>query len=130
MSEVPRELRYTESHEWVREEGDGTLVLGITEHAQSELGELVFVDLPEAGNTVSQGDALAVVESTKAASDVYSPVDGELVAVNSSLDDEPDLVNREPYTGGWILRLRPSKGDWAERLLDADAYAALLAEDG
>jgi glycine cleavage system H protein len=128
MSELPRELRYTESHEWVREEADGTLVLGITEHAQAELGELVFVDLPEPGAQVALGDALAVVESTKAASDVYSPMDAELVAVNESLDESPDLVNREPYTGGWILRLKPTADDWASRLIDADAYAALISD--
>lgn len=128
MSEVPAELRYTESHEWVRTEDDGTIVMGITEHAQAELGELVFVDLPESPQKVSQGDALAVVESTKAASDVYSPVDGELVEVNDSLEDAPDLVNQQPYGDGWILRLRPSGDDWADRLLDADAYRALITD--
>ncbi len=96
MSEVPSDLRYTESHEWIREEDDGTVVLGITDHAQAELGELVFVDLPEPGHKVSVGDALAVVESTKAASDVYSPLAGELVAVNEALDGQPDLVNTQP----------------------------------
>ncbi|MEO0422785.1 MAG: glycine cleavage system protein GcvH [Pseudomonadota bacterium] len=128
MSNVPGDLRYTESHEWIRAEDDGTLVMGITEHAQAELGELVFVDLPEAGQEVSQGDALAVVESTKAASDVYSPVAGELVAVNTALDDSPDLVNQHPYDDGWILRLRPSDDAWAERMLDAEAYRALISD--
>lgn len=128
MSEVPADLRYTESHEWIRAEDDGTVVLGITAHAQSELGELVFVDLPEAPQQVAQGDALAVVESTKAASDVYSPVDGELVAVNGALEDSPELVNQQPYGEGWILRLRPGGADWADRLLDADAYRALIQE--
>ncbi|MEM9385171.1 MAG: glycine cleavage system protein GcvH [Pseudomonadota bacterium] len=128
MSNVPGDLRYTESHEWIRVEDDGTLLMGITEHAQAELGELVFVDLPEAGQQVSQGDALAVVESTKAASDVYSPVAGELVAVNTALDDSPDLVNQHPYDDGWILRLRPSDDAWAERMLDAEAYAALISD--
>ncbi len=128
MSDVPGDLRYTESHEWVRAEDDGTLVMGITEHAQAELGELVFVDLPEAGQEIAQGDALAVVESTKAASDVYSPVAGELVAVNSALDDAPDLVNQQPYGDGWILRLRPSDDGWSERMLDADAYRELISD--
>jgi glycine cleavage system H protein len=130
MSDLPEGLRYTESHEWVREDEDGTIVLGITEHAQGELGELVFVDLPEPGSTVAQGDALAVVESTKAASDVYSPTDGELVEVNTALDDSPDLVNRDPYGEGWIFRLRPDSPAWSSKLMDAEAYAALLAEQG
>jgi glycine cleavage system H protein len=128
MSDLPNELLYTASHEWVRREDDGTVVLGITDHAQQELGELVFVDLPAADSEVAKGDALAVIESTKAASDVYSPMAGEVTAVNTALDESPDLINQHPYGEGWILRLKPAAADWAEGLLSAEGYAKVLQD--
>ena len=130
MSEVPEALKFSRDHEWLRSEGDGTLVIGITDHAQKSLGERVYVELPEAGRSVTAGDALAVVESTKAASDVYAPVSGTVVAVNSALDQEPGLVNSEPYGGGWLLRLEPADAGELEGLMDASAYADLLLSSG
>lgn len=130
MSEVPESLRYSPDHEWLRSEADGTLVLGITDHAQQALGELVYVELPEEGRSVTAGDALAVVESTKAASDVYAPVSGTVVAVNRALEQEPGLVNSEPYAGGWLLRLAPADAGELAALLDAAAYGELLRAAG
>ena len=108
MSNVPAELKYSKEHEWLRQEADGTYTVGITEHAQELLGDMVFVDLPEVGATVSAGDDCAVAESVKAASDIYAPVSGEIVAVNDALSDSPELVNSEPYEGGWILKSKPA----------------------
>lgn len=130
MSVVPESLRYSSDHEWLRNEADGTLVLGITDHAQQALGELVYVELPEEGRSVVAGDALAVVESTKAASDVYAPVAGTVVAVNRALEQEPGLVNSEPYGAGWLLRLEPAAAGESGQLLDAAAYASLLRAAG
>ncbi|MCP5266219.1 MAG: glycine cleavage system protein GcvH [Burkholderiaceae bacterium] len=120
----PADLKYTESHEWVRAESDGTLTIGITAHAQDALGELVYVELPEPGRALARGDAFAVVESTKAASDVYSPVDGEVVAVNDALGDTPQQVNESPFGDGWLIRIRPSDATQLDALLGADAYTA------
>ena len=120
---VPDRLRYTRTHEWVREERDGTLSIGITDHAQDSLGELVFVELPEAGKRLSAGDPCAVVESVKAASDVYSPLAGEVVAANAALKESPGQVNKDPY-GAWLFRLKPDAGADLTQLLDADAYKA------
>lgn len=129
MSEFPSELRYTKSHEWVRRMEDGHLEVGITDHAQEQLGDMVFIELPEVGGTVSAGDECAVVESVKAASDIYAPVNGEVVETNSDLEDSPDLVNQSPYADGWLFRLRPDdENDWDE-LLDADAYQELLESE-
>jgi glycine cleavage system H protein len=126
MSEIPSELRYTKSHEWVRRMEDGHFEVGITDHAQDQLGDMVFVELPEVGATVGAGDECAVVESVKAASDVYAPVNGEIAEANSALDNNPELVNESPYADGWLFRLRPDDdGDWNE-LLDADAYQEFL----
>ncbi|MGA8261091.1 MAG: glycine cleavage system protein GcvH [Arenicellales bacterium] len=126
MSEIPGELRYTKSHEWVRRMEDGHFEVGITDHAQDQLGDMVFVELPEVGSTVGAGDECAVVESVKAASDIYAPVNGEIVETNSALEDTPELVNQSPYADGWLFRLRPDdEGDWDE-LLDSDAYQELL----
>lgn len=122
MSKIPAELRYTKSHEWVRTLPDGNVEVGITDHAQQSLGDLVFVEVPEAGRQLSKGDACAVVESVKAASDVYSPLAGEVIAGNAELATRPELINSDPYGQGWILRLKP-KGA-APALLDAAAYAA------
>jgi glycine cleavage system H protein len=118
----PTELRYTATHEWVRREADGTLTVGITFHAQDALGELVYVELPDAGRTLKQGEACVVVESTKAASDVYAPVDGEVVEANGALADAPETVNAEPFGAGWLFRLRPSNPSQVDALLDAAQY--------
>jgi glycine cleavage system H protein len=127
MSAVPEDLKYTREHEWIRVEGDGTVVVGITDHAQHQLGELVFVELPEQGRALGAGEACAVVESVKAASDVYAPVAGTVTAVNAALTGEPNLVNASPFADGWLFRLRPADGALAG-LLDAAAYRRLLAE--
>ena len=126
MSQTPADLRYTKSHEWLRALPDGTLEIGITDHAQQALGDLVFVELPEAGRRLAAGDACAVVESVKAASDVYSPVAGEVSAGNPRLATEPELINRDPYGEGWIMRVKPSDGQ-ATETLDAAAYEAVAA---
>ena len=120
----PADLRYTETHEWVREESDGTATVGITFHAQDALGELVYVELPAVGRKVSKGEACVVVESTKAASDVYAPVDGEIVAVNEALADAPQAVNEAPYEAGWLFRIRPSDAAQVGALLSADQYGS------
>lgn len=130
MSEIPAELRYTRDHEWVREEDDGTLTVGVTDHAQQALGDLVFVELPDEGQESAAGDACAVVESVKAASDVYAPVAGTVAAVNETLEDQPELVNESPYAEGWLFRLQPADGREVEDLLDAESYTKLLEEEG
>ena len=129
MSEVPSELKYSKSHEWVRDEGDGTVTVGITDHAQALLGDLLFVELPEPGGDVSAGTECAVVESVKAASDVYSPVTGEVTEVNESLADAPETINSDAYGEGWMFKVRLSDETELEELLDADAYADVMAED-
>ena len=128
MSDVPQELRYSRDHEWVRLEDDGSVVVGVTDHAQEALGELVYVELPESGQAFAGGDASAVVESVKAASDVYAPIAGKLLEANTALADEPELVNSSPYGDGWLLRLEPENPAELEELMDADAYTRFLAE--
>ncbi|HHC71514.1 MAG TPA: glycine cleavage system protein GcvH [Thiotrichales bacterium] len=128
MSEIPDELKYTSSHEWVRDEGDGIVAVGITDHAQELLGDLVFVELPEVGTELSAGGECAVVESVKAASDVYSPLDGEVVEVNETLADSPEAINEAPYEN-WIFRMRPSDPSQLDELLDAEAYAKVVEEE-
>jgi glycine cleavage system H protein len=123
MSEIPTDLRYTETHEWVSNEEDGTIKVGITDHAQSQLGDLVYVELPEVGDRVEAGDACAVVESVKAASDVYSPVTGEITAVNEDLEDSPELVNQDAFGDGWLFALNADDAGDADKLMDAEAYA-------
>lgn len=118
----PSDLRYTDSHEWVRPHADGTVTVGITAHAQEALGELVYAELPAAGRAVSRGEAVAVVESTKAASDVYAPLDGEVLEANPALATAPQTVNEAPYEGGWLFRLRPADPAQIAALLDASAY--------
>jgi glycine cleavage system H protein len=125
MSNVPADRHYARSHEWLRELADGTVELGITDHAQSALGDLVFVEVPEVGRELGAGDACAVVESVKAASDVYSPVAGVVVAVNEQLASSPELINQDPYGAGWILRFRAAAPLAGADLLDAAAYAAV-----
>jgi glycine cleavage system H protein len=129
MRKIPKELRYTRTHEWVRFEEDGFLVIGITEHAQSQLGELVFVDLPDIGILVHASDEVAVIESVKAASDVYSPVSGKIVEINEELEESPSLVNSDPYHDGWLFKIDPSDTEELNELLDEDAYAEFLEED-
>lgn len=128
MSNVPNELKYRDSHEWVRKEADGIYTVGITEHAQELLGDMVFVDLPDVGNTYNQGDDCAVAESVKAASDIYAPVSGEIVEVNSALDGEPELVNSAPYAEGWLFKIKASNESELDSLLDADAYKDSIDE--
>lgn len=120
MSQIPDDLRYTTSHEWVRQNDDGTVTVGITDYAQAKLGDLVFVEPPESGRSVAAGEACAVVESVKAASDVYSPVSGTVVASNEALSDAPELVNQDPYEEGWLFRLETDAD--LGGLLDAAAY--------
>jgi len=117
----PENLRYTASHEWVRQETDGTLSVGITDHAQDSLGELVYVELPEAGRRLAAGDACAVVESVKAASDVYAPVAGEVVARNDALAEAPSDVNKDPYAA-WLFRIKPAEAGRLDNLMDAQTY--------
>ncbi|KJM63051.1 glycine cleavage system protein H [Pluralibacter gergoviae] len=129
MSNVPAELKYSKEHEWLRKETDGTYTVGITEHAQELLGDMVFVDLPDVGKTVEAGDDCAVAESVKAASDIYAPIGGEIVAVNDALGDSPELVNNAPYGEGWIFRIKASDESQLAALLDAAAYASLLEDE-
>ena len=128
MSDIPNDLRCTKDHEWVREQDDGTLAVGITDHAQAALGDLVFIELPEVGGEVDAGDVCAVVESVKAASDVFSPLAGTILEVNTALDESPEMVNSDPYGQGWLFRIAPASPADFEKLLDSEAYARLLAE--
>lgn len=129
MSNVPGDLRYTRSHEWVRTLPDGSVEIGISDHAQAALGDLVFVEVPETGRQVATGDAFAVVESVKAASDVYSPLTGEVLAGNDALASQPELVNQDPYVQGWIARPKPASTAEVEALLDAAQYSEHLASE-
>jgi glycine cleavage system H protein len=128
MSNVPAELKYSKEHEWLRKEADGSYTVGITEHAQELLGDMVFIDLPEVGATVTAGDDCAVAESVKAASDIYAPIGGEIVAVNEALADAPERVNSEPYGEGWIFKIKASDEAEVDALLSATEYAALLED--
>ncbi|QNI02961.1 glycine cleavage system protein GcvH [Halomonas sp. SH5A2] len=128
MSNLPANLRYAESHEWVLDHQDGTVTIGITDHAQAALGDVVFVELPDVGTTLTKGDEFGVIESVKAASDLYSPVDGEVIDVNEALEDAPETVNDAPYEAGWIMKVRLSDENLDE-LMDADAYQATLSDD-
>lgn len=128
MSNIPTELQYARTHEWLRKEADGSFTVGISDHAQAALGDLVFVETPEAGRTVKAGEACAVVESVKAASDVYSPIDGEVIEGNAELANQPELLNSDPYGAGWIMKIRPAAGAGEGALLDAQAYAATLED--
>lgn len=126
---TPKELKYTKSHEWVKVESDGTLTVGITDHAQELMGDMVYVELPEVGRKFDAGKECAVVESVKAASDVYAPVAGEVSAVNSAVADTPETVNKDPYGAGWIFKLKPTSKADADKLLDVTAYEALVASE-
>lgn len=129
MSHAPEELKYTESHEWVRREEDGTVTVGISDHAQEALGDVVFVELPEIDAALAAREEVAVIESVKAASDIYAPVSGTIVAVNELLEDAPETVNEEPYNEGWIFRLKLDDPDEVDALMSADDYQTLCEED-
>lgn len=129
MSDIPSDLRYATSHEWVRPEGDGTYTVGISAHAQELLGDMVFVELPDVGASVNAGDDIAVAESVKAASDVYAPIGGEIVAVNEELEDAPEQVNSDPYGDGWLFRIKAEDESELENLLDAEGYEQSIDEE-
>src|SRR5690625_3693822 len=129
MSDIPKDLHYTQSHEWVADNGDGTLTVGITEHAQSSLGDLVFVELPEVGDQYAAEDTVATLESVKAASDLYAPVAGEIVEINEVLADAPEQINEDPYGQGWLFKLSVDDPAALDGLLDADGYAAVVEAD-
>ena len=129
MSTIPANLRYTESHEWILDNGDGTVTIGITDHAQESLGDVVFVDLPEVGQELGAGEEFGVIESVKAASDLYAPLAGEVVEVNEALEDAPETVNEAPYEGGWIAKLKLADESELSKLLDAEAYTKVAEAD-
>ena len=129
MSQTPSELKYASSHEWARLEEDGTVTVGITDHAQEALGDVVFVELPEMESTLAAGDEAGVVESVKAASDIYAPVGGEVIAVNEQLEEEPETVNSDPYNDGWFYKLQPGDASELDALLSAEDYRQHCEED-
>ncbi|WP_455374960.1 glycine cleavage system protein GcvH [Kaarinaea lacus] len=129
MSNIPEDLKYTKTHEWVKQGADGMLVIGISDHAQGLLGDMVFIELPEVGTSYNSGDDCAVVESVKAASDVYCPVSGEVVEVNEAVVDSPELVNQDPYGEGWLFKLQPVDEGEVEELLNAENYTEVTEED-
>ena len=129
MSNIPKELKYTKSHEWLKWESDGSVRVGITHHAQDLMGDMVYVELPQAGAKVTAGKECGVVESVKAASDVYAPISGEIVESNAALADAPETVNKDCYGAGWMFRLKPTNKAELDGLLDAKAYEALLAAE-
>ena len=129
MSQTPSELKYASSHEWARLEEDGTVTVGITDHAQESLGDVVFVELPDVGASLAAGDDAGVVESVKAASDIYAPVGGEVLAINEQLEDEPETVNSDPYNDGWFFKLQPTDTSELEALLSAEDYQQQCDEE-
>lgn len=129
MSEAPDDLRYTRSHEWVRVNDDGTVTVGITSHAQDQLGDMVYVEVPEIDHELEAEDACAVVESVKAASDIYAPLSGTVVEANEELADNPEIVNQDPFGAGWIMKIRPVDIAATDALMDADAYLAFLEDE-
>ena len=128
MNDVPADLKFLSSHEWARVESDGTITIGISDHAQDLLGDIVFVELPEVGTDLVAADEFGVIESVKAASDLFAPVSGEVIAINEQLADDPELVNTDPYGDAWLLQIRLSDAEELEHLLDADAYSQLCEE--
>ncbi len=126
MSNIPSELKYVASHEWLKREDDGTITVGITDHAQDLLGDVVFVELPEIGRNVSADEEIAVVESVKAASDVYAPISGEIVAINDELVDSPELANEDPYGKAWFFKIKPTNPDDYDGLMSSDEYQNVL----
>ena len=129
MSDLPVELKYASSHEWVRLEGDGTAVIGITDHAQAALGDVVYVELPEEGADIDAGAEVAVVESVKAASDIYSPVTGAVIEINPVLEEQPEAINQSPYVDGWLFRVKLSNQNELDDMLDRDEYLLSIEED-
>jgi len=129
MSNIPADLRYASTHEWVRPEGDGVFTIGISDHAQELLGDMVFVELPDIGSQVGTGDDIAVAESVKAASDVYAPISGEVLEVNAGLEDAPELVNSDPYGEGWLFKIRAEDPKEVEALFDAEAYEGNIEDE-
>ncbi len=129
MSNIPSELKYATSHEWVRNEGNGIVTVGITEHAQGLLGDMVFVELPDVGDNVTTGDDICIAESVKAASDIYAPVTGEVVEVNEDLEDSPELVNSDAFGDGWLIKIKMEDAGELADLLDAEGYANSIDED-
>ncbi|MGD2007844.1 MAG: glycine cleavage system protein GcvH [Cellvibrionales bacterium] len=129
MSNNPPELKYAKTHEWARVEEDGAVTIGITDHAQEALGDVVYIEVPDVGDTLAGGDQAGVVESVKAASDIFAPLSGEVIAINGTLEEEPELVNADPYNDGWFYRIMPQDLSELESLLSADEYAAACAED-
>ena len=129
MSETPDDLRYSRNHEWARANDDGSITIGITDHAQDQLGDLVYVEVPEPGREVEANEACAVVESVKAASDMYAPIAGTVMEVNQALADKPEVVNQDAYGEGWLIRLKPSSSDALSTLMDADAYREFVESE-
>lgn len=128
MSNLPQGLSYVSSHEWIRNEGDGIVTIGVTDFAQEQLGDVVFVELPDVGTQLASEDEFGVIESVKAASDLFAPVSGEVIAINEQLDDDPELVNSDPYGDAWLLQIRLTNPEELEHLLDAEAYSQLCDE--
>ena len=129
MSQTPSELKYASSHEWARLEEDGTVTIGISDHAQGALGDVVFVELPDVGSTLAAGEEAGVVESVKAASDIYAPVGGEVLAINEQLEDEPETVNGDPYNDGWFFKLQPADTSELDALLSGEDYQSKCDEE-
>ena len=129
MAETPKELKYLDTHEWARDESDGSVTVGITDHAQDSLGDVVYVELPELGSTINAGEETGVVESVKAASDIFAPVSGEVIAVNAALEDEPETINGSPYGDGWFYKVKMSDPTELEQLLDAEGYLAVVESE-
>jgi len=130
MSNIPVELKYAKSHEWARLNDDGTVTIGISDSAQDQLGDMVFIEVPEVGQSVTAGDACAVVESVKAASDVYAPINGEVVEVNEKLEGSPEVVNQDAYGEGWLFRMQPGNAADLDAMMDSDAYTGFLDAEG
>ncbi|MDN3702177.1 glycine cleavage system protein GcvH [Vibrio artabrorum] len=122
-------LKFADSHEWVKDNGDGTVTIGISEHAQELLGDVVFVDLPDTDDEIEAGESFSLVESVKAASDIYAPISGEIVEINEELEDSPELINEEPYEGGWIVKVKMSDPSELDNLKDAEEYLSAIEED-
>ena len=129
MNKAPSGLKYAASHEWVRDEGDGTATIGISEHAQESLGDVVYVELPQLGTNIAAGEEAGVVESVKAASDIYAPISGEVVAINALLEDEPEIINSSPYDSGWFFRVKISDPTELNNLMDAEEYESVAADN-
>ena len=128
MSDFPKDVKYASSHEWARQESDGTVTVGISDHAQELLGDVVFVDLPDVDDEVSAGDEIAVVESVKAASDIYAPISGTIIEINEVLENAPETINNDPYNDGWIFKIKPSDESELDNLLDADEYSQSIED--